>query len=797
MYLTIQPRSLDPAELAAAQELFAALPVDVIPGPAGLPTATRMPFSPNPFFVGRASDLRAIARGLKGGVTAAIGQVQVAAASGLGGIGKSQLASEFVHRYGQYFAGGVYWLSFGNEETIPAEVAACGGIGGMDLRPDYAELSLREQLPLVLAAWQSPMPRLLVFDNCEEEELVARWRPSSGGCRILITSRRSQWDMALGIEHFTLGVLSRAESISLLRKHCPGLGEDPNLDSIAAELGDLPLALHLAGSFLNKYRFVVTTAGYLAELRSPNLLDHHSMQGGGFSPTGHEQYVARTFALSYERLDLSDSTDTLAMLLLARAAYFAPGEPIPRLLLVNSLFERKQAAASPYQVEDALMRLVALGLLEDGGEGALRLHRLLAVFVRAMSIDESAQLDVERALGWIAIRVNDMGFSIPLLPLQTHLRSVTDAAKSRVDEQAARLCQEFGEHLSKIGDFAGAQPYYERALEIREALFGKDNIETANNLSNLGLCLYHQGKYDEARPFVERALRITEVELGDHPDTAKNLNNLGLLLRAVGDLAEARGYYERSLTMREIVFEENHEDIANSLHNLGLLLHHLGKTESAQSYLERALAMHRKKYGNSHPMTAISLNALGGLLHSRREYEAAQSYYDAALSIFLNTRGENHPDTANVYHNLGKLFADQGVLEPARRNLERALSIRLSRLSGAHPDLAETLNSLGWLLHRLGEDRTARPMLEQALAIKASVFGDSSVEVAIVLNNYSGVLQTLGDHEQALWTCSRALRILKSHLGAEHPQTQTVQLNFTYLSMLRMVGKVAQEPNDA
>jgi hypothetical protein len=123
------------AALAAAQALLAQLPLATIPDVAALPKGSRMPLSRNPLFVGREGDLKALASALKGGATAAIGQV--AAATGLGGIGKTNLATEFVHRYGQFFAGGVFWLSFAEAANVPAEVAACGGPGGMDL-PGFA-----------------------------------------------------------------------------------------------------------------------------------------------------------------------------------------------------------------------------------------------------------------------------------------------------------------------------------------------------------------------------------------------------------------------------------------------------------------------------------------------------------------------------------------------------------------------------------------------------------------------------------------------------------------------------------
>lgn len=189
-----------PTAIEAAHQLLATLPLDTIPTLTPLPLGSRMPFNHNPLFVGRAEDLRLLAVTLKSGSTAAIGQI--AAATGLGGIGKTQLACEFVHRYGSYFAGGVFWLNFGDPELVPAEIRVCGGVGHMELRSDFDRLTPDDQLRLVRAAWQSSLPRLLVFDNCEDEALLATWRPLNSGCHILITSRRLHWDVSLDVQVF-------------------------------------------------------------------------------------------------------------------------------------------------------------------------------------------------------------------------------------------------------------------------------------------------------------------------------------------------------------------------------------------------------------------------------------------------------------------------------------------------------------------------------------------------------------------------------------------------------------------
>ncbi len=550
IYASAAPQPVDDQTLAAARQTLAALPLDTIPPPAGhLPPGSRMPLPRNPLFVGREADLRQLAAALKG--------EPVAAVTGLGGIGKSQLAVEFAHRYGQYFAGGVFWLNFGEPASIPAEVAACGRPGRLNLAPNFDRLELETQLRLVAAAWQSALPRLLIFDNCEAEALLLRWRPPAGGCRVLLTGRRAQWSRALGVRPLPLGVLSRAESIALLRGHRPDLAPtDPALNAIAAELGDLPLALSLAGGYLETFQADPTLgdpADFLAELRDSRLLDHPALQGEDVtpSPTNHLLHVGKTFALSYEALKRDDPVDALALQLLGRAACFAPGEAIPRALLLAALgLPDDDDRAGHRQAARAFNRLLGLGLLEAGAGGALALHRLLAEFIERARPDPAAREAVEATLLAEANRLNNAGYPAPLLAWQAHLRAVTDAARQRTDERAAGLCNTLGYHLNMIGDTAAARPYYERALAIREKALGPAHPDTALSLNNLGALLDSMGDYAAARPYFERALAIYEQALGPaHPDTALSLNNLGGLLDSMGDYAAARPYYERALAI--------------------------------------------------------------------------------------------------------------------------------------------------------------------------------------------------------------------------------------------------------
>uniref|UniRef100_UPI0035AEEE54 tetratricopeptide repeat protein n=1 Tax=Promineifilum sp. TaxID=2664178 RepID=UPI0035AEEE54 len=556
-------------------------------GDGGDPGASRLPYGRNPLFTGREADLRALAELLlsRNPVSPEKPGFYAVILSGTGGVGKTQLAVEFAHRHGDPFHG-VQWLSLADEQTAESEVAACGRAMGLWADADEPSLTPAVKAEKTRRAWEADAPRLLIFDNCEEPALLEQWRPKRGGARLLVTSRRERWPAELPARLYPLRPLVEPESVALLRRHLtegdgrpPRAGvADDDLRAIAAELGDLPLALALAGRYLRRYRRVAP-ADYLADLRRPGLLHSSLRLEDGYSPTDHERDVWRTVALSYDRLrpDAGDAPGNLAvkgaaLALLARAACFAPGEPLPEALLLAAL-----VTEPPTLAEDGLERLLELGLLEgvaaeEATEARYRLHRLIARFVEEESSRQDAkgakdarEEDAEEGGRMAAARGAVEGAVITLAgrqdvkrdprPLQAwavHFRHVVNSAFEREDEMAANLCAWLDFVLSNSGDLAGALPYSKRALEIRERVLGPDHPDTATSLNNLGYLLKAQGDLAGARPYYERALAVWERVLGpDHPSTALSLNNLGLLLKDQGDLAGAQPYLERALAVRE------------------------------------------------------------------------------------------------------------------------------------------------------------------------------------------------------------------------------------------------------
>ena len=278
-------------------------PAGELPAPGALPPGSRLPHPRNAVFTGREADLlalgEALLRGDQGALASKLAQgiTQPAAATGRGGTGKTQLAVELCYRYGRFFMG-VHWVQ-ANQDLV-AEMAACGQAMGLLPWPEKAP----EQAQATLAAWQRGGPggatHLIVLDNLEDPQVLADWLPVLGKVSILATSRRAEWPPDLGVVTHRLGVLEREESVGLLRKLAPRhKSAEAELEQVAERLGDLPLALDLAGRYLQE-RPELGVAEYLAELEAEgNLLEHTSLlDWTEHSPTQHETNVAATFLLS-------------------------------------------------------------------------------------------------------------------------------------------------------------------------------------------------------------------------------------------------------------------------------------------------------------------------------------------------------------------------------------------------------------------------------------------------------------------------------------------------------------------
>lgn len=751
-----------------------------------LPPMALVPFRRNPNFVGRESILIHLAERLlpwPDKLTATLGSVAVL--HGFGGVGKTQTAVEFCYRYGRYFPGGVFWINFAEANNVAEEFARLGDERRLGLFRKQDQLGIAEQVAHVQRAWQEPIPRLLIFDNCEEEDLLTEWLPVTGGCRVLVTSRRGVWSPTLALTTVPLVSLALPESIIFLQKLIPHIRSD-EAQAIAIEVGNLPLALHLIGSFLHRYR-QISPPHYLTQLQDKNLLQHPSLQGRGtnYSPTGHELNVARTYALSISRLDAADPIDTIAQKLLALIACLAPAIPVGRELIRAVVIPEQSPLDTVLLVEDGLDRLIALGFVRAETGERVMMHRLVAAYT-CMILNHKAEAEhvVEETIARLLTAVWEKELILRELPFDiSHLRYVTDRALKRQDALAASLANYLGRHLTEIQEFAQAEPYLTQALQIRQTLLG-EHIDTAVSLTNMGTLFWKWKSNDAAMPYFEEAYQLCERLLGPiHPRTARSLNNLAVLHYRQGHYETAQTNYEKVLNIYEQLGEMDDPMIPQILGNMALMFRLSGQFEQARIYSQRAFQVTEAMFGPEHYQTTITLFRWAIILILKGHYEAAQPALERALLV-RKKMPDGEVETISLYIRLGELHMFAGRFAEAESYLEKGLSILKTHSDKDDINWGWAFAKLGQLNLLKGEVSEAEALLQKALSFfkfqPPTYFG--TIETFNLLADLYLKTEQLDKAKQII---DEALVVCRKYFSEHHPFTAQVCLRFGEWYLLR------------
>ena len=382
--------------LAPAEEVLAALR-------GARPRVWNIP-ARNPGFTGRDDLLGQVREQLLAGDRAV-----VQALHGMGGVGKTQLATEYAHR----FAGGydlAWWINAEQGGLIGDQVAALGLALGC-VQPGAGTEAARAA---VLAELRHRGRWLLVFDNAEDPADVAPWLPGGGG-HVLITSRQRGWDeVAAPVE---IDVLARAESVAILQTRVTGLS-GADADKLAAELGDLPLAIAQAAGFMAGTGMAADEFLILLATRAGQLL----AQG---TPGSYPRSLAAATGLIADRLARQDPA---AAELASVCAFLAP-EPIPESLFTAAAGvvpgELAARAADPLAWRQTLAQMTRQSLARIDHRG-LQMHRLTQAILRD-------RLTPAQAAATRAIRRGAAGRQQPRRHAESgHLAPVgaTDAARA-------------------------------------------------------------------------------------------------------------------------------------------------------------------------------------------------------------------------------------------------------------------------------------------------------------------------------------------------------------------------------
>lgn len=264
--------------------------------------------------------------------------------------------------------------------------------------------------------------------------------------------------------------------------------------------------------------------------------------------------------------------------------------------------------------------------------------------------------------------------------------------------------------------YAEALPHYQRALALREELFGKDDPQVAEVLQLLAICTGSLGKLDEAKALYERALRIREAALGpDHPDVAATLNTLGIDASDRGDYEAAQAYFERALAVRIKALGPEHSRVGHVLNNLAGVQLSLGAAPAALASIDRAIAVEGKSLGADHPSLAEPWQLKCEIEAALGHEQEATAACETALRITLAKRAPTHVRVGLVHLSWGEALLTLGKPGEALSHLKDVREPLSARVGPDDLYMVQLEAAEAEALYAVGRPRDAMPNVERAL----------------------------------------------------------------------------------
>jgi len=734
---------------------------------------------------------------------------------GLGGVGKTQVALEYAHRFRADYDI-VWWMDCGQAQYVDASLADLG----QRLHDQYGVAvpeggGISEVCRQVLQTLSGGLPDkrwLLIYDNAEDVEQLTPLLPSGGG-HVLITSQNEQWQAmgtSLEVEKF-----QPEDSVSHLRRRLPDISE-ADASRIARTLQDIPLGIAAAAALLAATGLSVDE--YEDRLRREQTPDY---------PAGHplQAYppeVAKAWNLSLAELRARSAA---AARLLDICSVMAP-EVSQDLIGSRAMVETLRTLDPSISEQGTIARLTRqidlLALIKvDNNRRQIQMHRVVQAIVRdGMSDDERAlaQRAVHRMLVdakpegdvddprtwpryrviWPHIRPSDAVWSPDaevrqlLIERVRYIRQRDDLGrgKRRAEEiQQGWLCM-----LSGIPD-----PEVPGSVRM---VTGKPDPETARSLRrqllrlqfNLANILRDLAEFEEARA-VDEAVLAGQMELVGLEDlhTLQTHGSLAADMRALGDYQAAleldRVAYE---TGREVFGEENRGTL-NSANNLAFDYLMTGRFRQALAQDRQTLERRGSILGRTDPRTFDSGSAVARDLIEAGRYGEAVSRMESVWALCRGTLGDNDRTTLKSRVSLSVALRCAGRSAEAADHIDQARAALVRGFGQESTDALAARLSQALTLLATGQLREGRLAAEEVTAVYEQRGGSVHPHTLIGRLDIATALCLEEDYVTARAEAESAVGGLQKRLGDDHPYTLAARM--VLATALARQGHLAEARN--
>jgi serine/threonine protein kinase len=711
-----------------------------------------VPLLRNHNFTGRSETLERIRDSL-----ATSRLLAVVALHGLGGVGKTQLALEYVYRHADDYRL-VAWIHAEQPETIAAGYSSIGRALKLPATPNE-----REMLEAVRSWLECNDRWLLVFDNVRDPATIRPYLPRSQTGHILVTSRHQSWrGLAASL---AIDVLDRREAVDFLLRRT-GEVDEVQAGELSQELGRLPLALEEAAAYIEATGR--TIGSYIPLLRSYR--DRIPPPSG--DPMGA---VRTTWELSFREIE----QDAPASLDLLKVCAFLAPDDIPRALFQADGDGAPETLRAPLHDEIAFDQCIATlrrySLIRREPD-SLAIHRLVQLATRErLSEQERAQWTgtalslVEGAYPANAIAGDSSPESGRLLPHAMSVLSQPDCHEFH-PKLAAAVLRRTGIYMSARGLHERARENLERALALFERASDPDSAQIGGTLWELGMVLYALGEAESARERLELALRVLVRK--PTPETQvlypQSLIALAWVLRTLGHFEETHVTAQKCRELVERRAGPHHPLVAMSLALMARADWSLNRIGAARANMQGAHAV-LEQVTNALPLICGTWYALAQVHLDLGEFDRAFECSTRGLAVGEPAYGRDHPLVCLNVSVQGSVHLRRGDLVAARRDLESTLESGQRSCHRLHEDIAAARCELARVLLLAGDAEASIRHLRHALAGIKSLCGDTARVEGQTRVGLAAALRVTGALAEAIDECKIGLDLLQARYGSTHP----------------------------
>ncbi|KAL7267442.1 hypothetical protein RUND412_009974 [Rhizina undulata] len=319
------------------------------------------------------------------------------------------------------------------------------------------------------------------------------------------------------------------------------------------------------------------------------------------------------------------------------------------------------------------------------------------------------------------------------------------------NEKVSSAAFTIGETYDGLEYYKNAEALYQIALTGREKVLGMDHRLTLDAVNSMAAVFNKQGRYNEALKCYERGLAGYEMTLGkDHADTMRIMNNMAIVFDNQGRYEESLEYYERTLEGKENVLGKDHPSTLGTVNNMAIVFDNLRQYDEALELYQRVLAGEEKKLGEDHPTTLDTVNNIALVFNKYGCYDKALEYYQRALAGYEKVLGKDHPSALKTIHNMAMVFDNQGLYDEALDYYQIALAGLENALGNDHPSTLNTMHGMAILFNNQGRHDEVLECYQRALAGYEKSLGKDHPDTLRIVNNMASFFNNRGRYDEAL-----------------------------------------------